>query len=45
MKGVLPFAAGLMVGVAGHVAPAQGQSVVMMNPVGINVPNISEAFR
>jgi F0F1-type ATP synthase membrane subunit c/vacuolar-type H+-ATPase subunit K len=45
MKGVLLFAAGLMVGVAGHVALAQGQGVVMMNHVGINVPSISEAIR
>ncbi|MEQ1759528.1 MAG: VOC family protein [Vicinamibacterales bacterium] len=44
MKGAVLFAAGLMVGVAAHVALAQGQNVVMMNHVGINVPNISEAI-
>ena len=33
-----------MVGVAGHVALAQGQNVVMMNHVGINVPNIPDAI-
>ena len=43
MKGLLLFAAGLMVGAAGHVALAQNQNVVMMNHVGINVPNIAEA--
>jgi len=44
MKGVFLFAAGLMIGVAAHVGLAQGQNVVMMNHVGINVPNITEAI-
>ena len=44
MKGPLLFAAGVMVGVAGHVALAQSQNVVMMNHVGINVPSIPEAI-
>jgi catechol 2,3-dioxygenase-like lactoylglutathione lyase family enzyme len=38
------FAAGLFVGLAVHAAMAQGNSgVVMMNHVGINVPNVAEA--
>jgi catechol 2,3-dioxygenase-like lactoylglutathione lyase family enzyme len=39
------FAAGLAVGLAVHVAVAQSTTsgVVMMNHVGINVPNIPEA--
>jgi catechol 2,3-dioxygenase-like lactoylglutathione lyase family enzyme len=39
------FAAGLLVGLAAHVAIAQnaGSGVVMMNHVGINVPNVAEA--
>jgi catechol 2,3-dioxygenase-like lactoylglutathione lyase family enzyme len=39
------FVAGLLVGLAAHVAIAQnaGGGVVMMNHVGINVPNIAEA--
>ena len=44
MKGAVLFAAGLMVGVAAHVGLAQSRNVVMMNHVGINVPNISEAI-
>ncbi len=44
LKGAVVFAAGLMVGVGVHVALAQGQNVVMMNHVGINVPNISDAI-
>jgi len=47
MRGVLLFAAGLFVGLAVHVGLAQttGSGVVMMNHVGINVPNIDEAVR
>jgi catechol 2,3-dioxygenase-like lactoylglutathione lyase family enzyme len=44
MKGAVLFAAGLMVGFAAHVGLAQSQNVVMMNHVGINVPNITEAI-
>jgi len=45
MRGAVLFAAGLLVGVAVHVGLAQsaGSGVVMMNHVGINVPNIDEA--
>src|ERR671911_573174 len=45
MRGAMLFAAGLFVGLAVHVAMAQNASsgVVMMNHVGINVPNIPEA--
>ncbi len=44
MRGVWLFAAGLMVGAAMQVPLAQSSSnVVMMNHVGINVPNIAEA--
>ena len=47
MRGALLFAAGLFVGLAVHVGLAQttGNGVVMMNHVGINVPNIDEAVR
>jgi catechol 2,3-dioxygenase-like lactoylglutathione lyase family enzyme len=38
------FAAGLLVGLAVHVGIAQGSGVVMMNHVGINVPDIPEAI-
>jgi catechol 2,3-dioxygenase-like lactoylglutathione lyase family enzyme len=40
------FAAGLLTGLAVHVGIAQGAGagVVMMNHVGINVPNIDEAI-
>ena len=46
MRAVMLFAAGLFVGLAVHVALAQSASggVVMMNHVGINVPNIPEAM-
>src|SRR5688572_32848146 len=46
MRGAMLFAAGLLAGLAGHVAMAQNASggVVMMNHVGINVPNIPEAI-
>ena len=46
MRSVMLFAAGLFVGLAVHVAIAQNASggVVMMNHVGINVPNIPEAI-
>jgi catechol 2,3-dioxygenase-like lactoylglutathione lyase family enzyme len=44
MKGAMLFAAGMIVGIATHVGLAQGQNVLMMNHVGINVPNISEAI-
>jgi catechol 2,3-dioxygenase-like lactoylglutathione lyase family enzyme len=50
MRGVMLFAAGLIVGVAVHVGLAQSavrgggaDGVVMMNHVAINVPNIDEA--
>jgi catechol 2,3-dioxygenase-like lactoylglutathione lyase family enzyme len=45
MRGALLFLTGLCVGVAVHGALAQsaGSGVVMMNHVGINVPNIAEA--
>jgi catechol 2,3-dioxygenase-like lactoylglutathione lyase family enzyme len=44
MKGVVLFAAGLMVGLAVQAGLAQSQNVVMMNHVGINVPNIPDAI-
>ena len=46
MRGAMLFAAGLLVGLGVHVAMAQsaGTGVVMMNHVGINVPNIAEAI-
>jgi catechol 2,3-dioxygenase-like lactoylglutathione lyase family enzyme len=44
MRGVLLFAAGLMAGAAVQVPLAQSSNVVMMNHVGINVPNIPEAI-
>src|SRR5207247_6797091 len=45
MRGAMLFAAGLFVGLAVHMGIAQnaGSGVVMMNHVGINVPNIEEA--
>ena len=45
MRGAMLFAAGLFAGLAAHVAIAQSANggVVMMNHVGINVPNIAEA--
>jgi catechol 2,3-dioxygenase-like lactoylglutathione lyase family enzyme len=45
MRGVMLFAAGLFAGVAIQVVMAQNTNsgVVMMNHVGINVPNIDEA--
>ena len=45
MRGAMLFAAGLFVGLAIQVGLAQNgnSSVVMMNHVGINVPNIAEA--
>ena len=45
MRGAMLFTAGLVVGAAVHVGLAQSSSsgVVMMNHVGINVPNIAEA--
>jgi catechol 2,3-dioxygenase-like lactoylglutathione lyase family enzyme len=45
MRGAMLFAAGLLTGLAVHVGLAQGagSGVVMMNHVGINVPNIAEA--
>ena len=47
MRSVMLFAAGLFVGLAVHVAIAQNASggVVMMNHVGINVPNVEEAVK
>ena len=47
MRGALLFAAGLFTGLAVHVALAQSanRGVVMMNHVGINVPNIEEAVK
>ena len=45
MRSVILFAAGLFAGLAIHVAMAQNANVgvVMMNHVGISVPNIPEA--
>ena len=44
MRSAMFFAAGLVVGLAVHVGLAQsGSSVVMMNHVAFNVPNIDEA--
>ena len=45
MRSMMLFVAGLMVGLAVQVAVAQSgnKGVVMMNHVGINVPNIPEA--
>ena len=45
MRGAMLFAAGLFVGLAVHVGLAQNANggVVMMNHVGISVPNIAEA--
>ena len=44
MRGAMLFAAGLFVGLATHAVMAQNASgVVMMNHVGINVPDIAEA--
>ena len=45
MRSAMLFAAGLFAGLTVHVALAQnaGGGVVMMNHVGINVPNIAEA--
>ena len=47
MRGALMFAVGLFTGLAVHVALAQNanRGVVMMNHVGINVPNIDEAVK
>jgi len=46
MRGAMLFVAGLAVGMTVHVAMAQtpNKGVVMMNHVGINVPNIPEAI-
>src|SRR5688572_28666042 len=44
MRGAMLFAAGLVTGLAAPIAMAQNAGgVVMMNHVGINVPNIAEA--
>src|SRR5256885_14567344 len=45
MRGAMMFAAGLFAGLAIQVGMAQtgNKGVVMMNHVGINVPNIPEA--
>jgi catechol 2,3-dioxygenase-like lactoylglutathione lyase family enzyme len=45
MRGAVLFAAGLLTGLAVSVAIAQnaGGGTVMMNHVGINVPNVDEA--
>lgn len=45
MRGAMLFAAGLFAGLGVHVAMAQSANsgVVMMNHVGINVPNVEEA--
>ena len=45
MRGAVLFTAGLITGLAVHVAMAQsaGTGVSMMNHVGINVPNVNEA--
>ena len=46
MRSTVMFAAGLFAGLAVHVVMGQGANngVVMMNHVGINVPNIPEAI-
>lgn len=46
MRGVMLFAAGLFAGLAVHVGLAQSANSggVLMNHVGINVPNIPEAI-
>jgi catechol 2,3-dioxygenase-like lactoylglutathione lyase family enzyme len=45
MRGALLFAVGLFIGLAGNLGMAQGTAgVVMMNHVGINVPDIPEAI-
>ena len=46
MRSAMLFAAGLFAGLAGHVAMAQNANggVVMMNHVGINVPDIPAAI-
>jgi catechol 2,3-dioxygenase-like lactoylglutathione lyase family enzyme len=46
MRGAVIFTAGLLIGLAVHVGLAQnaGGGVVMMNHVGINVPDIPEAI-
>lgn len=46
MRAVVLFVAGILVGLAAQAVIAQNQSqgVVMMNHVGINVPNIPEAI-
>src|SRR5262245_45065643 len=45
MRGAMLFTAGLLVGLSVHMVMAQSANggVVMMNHVGINVPNIPEA--
>jgi catechol 2,3-dioxygenase-like lactoylglutathione lyase family enzyme len=45
MRGAMLFAAGLFTGLTVHLALAQGagSNVVMMNHVGINVPDVGEA--
>jgi len=47
MRGAVLFTAGLMTGLAVHVAMAQSASpgVSMMNHVGINVPNVPDAIK
>ena len=47
MRGAMLFAAGLCAGLALQIGTAQntGSGVVMMNHVGISVPNIDEAVR
>src|SRR5687767_11247361 len=46
MRAVMLFVAGILVGVAAQAVVGQtgNQGVVMMNHVGINVPNIPEAI-
>src|SRR5215470_14180018 len=45
MRGAVLFVAGVLVGLTVHAAMAQtcGTGVEMMNHVGINVPNVTEA--
>ena len=48
MRGAMLFAAGLFVGLALQIGLAQqnaNNGVVMMNHVGINVPNVAEAVK
>jgi catechol 2,3-dioxygenase-like lactoylglutathione lyase family enzyme len=43
MRGIVLFAAGILVGLAAQATLAQGQNQVALNHVGIAVPNVNEA--